>query len=355
MTAMLHIDVLSLFAILGVAHGLFFAVWVWVKKDNPLFNRLLSLLLLVTSIRIAKNIVVHISHIDPDFEIPYRLWRLLVNVGLDHQFAIGPLFLLYFSACLNPGFKFQKQYWLHFLPYFVLMALSPIIEWNFWRYGGLWASYLHILAYYLLSLRAYRQHLEHISIKTKSWLRGLLMVAAVLMLAYSPALFKYVGYVGGAFLYAVGVYFASTILWREPKPIEKTLEKYKNSTLSEGQALQLKRKLELWMQEQKPFLDTDLTLNILATQLSISPNHLSQLINAHFNVNFSEYINSYRLEEAKMRLQMPENAHFKIASIAYDSGFNSLASFNTLFKKHTGLTPSSYRMQMSTKTSVSKS
>ncbi|MFN7115216.1 MAG: helix-turn-helix domain-containing protein [Saprospiraceae bacterium] len=352
---MLQVDTLTIFAIIGVAHGLFFAGWVWTKRDKPLFNKALALLLLATSIRIAKNIVVHIREIDPDFALPYRLWRMLVNVGLTHQFAIGPLFLLYFTSCLLPDFKIQQKHWVHFIPYILLMILAPLIEWDFWKYGGLWASYIHILIYYLLTIRKFHHNSYEMDRSNRKWLRGLLLLAGVLMLVYSPALFKYVGYVGGALLYAVGVYFASTILWREPKPLEKPVEKYKNSTLTSEQALQMKARLEQWMQQQKPFLDADLTLNRLANQLNIAPNHLSQLINEQFNINFSEYINSHRLEEVKTQLQNPANTHLKIASIAYDSGFNSLATFNTLFKKQVGLTPSAYRLQFLPKTTLSKS
>lgn len=96
------------------------------------------------------------------------------------------------------------------------------------------------------------------------------------------------------------------------------------------------------MDEKKPYLEPKLTLNMLATQLDVSSNHLSQTINQHQNQNFYDFINQYRVEEFKQRAKDPKNQHFNILALALDSGFNSKSAFNLIFKKHTGITPSQF-------------
>jgi AraC-like DNA-binding protein len=72
---------------------------------------------------------------------------------------------------------------------------------------------------------------------------------------------------------------------------------------------------------------------------------LSQTINEQLRQSFSEFLNSYRIEEAKRRLRDPAFKHLSILGIAEDVGFNSKSSFNAVFKKHTNLTPSEFRNQ----------
>ncbi len=76
--------------------------------------------------------------------------------------------------------------------------------------------------------------------------------------------------------------------------------------------------------------------------MNISVNHLSQVINEQLGMTFFDYVNSYRVEEVKARLSSPDVKNFTLLGIAYDSGFNSKSSFNSIFKKFTGLTPSQF-------------
>ena len=97
------------------------------------------------------------------------------------------------------------------------------------------------------------------------------------------------------------------------------------------------------METEKPYLTPALTLEKLAGQLRIQPRLLSNIINRHFDCNFFEFINSYRVEEAKRMLADNNHADKTMLDIMLDVGFNSKATFNTLFKKKVGMTPSEYR------------
>ena len=102
------------------------------------------------------------------------------------------------------------------------------------------------------------------------------------------------------------------------------------------------------MEREKPYLDANLTLQELAGRVSISLNHLSQLLNERLNQTFFDFVNSYRVQEAKRELCNPAKAHLTILAIAYDVGFNSKSSFNSAFKKHTGITPSEFKRRLKT-------
>ena len=82
--------------------------------------------------------------------------------------------------------------------------------------------------------------------------------------------------------------------------------------------------------------------------MNIAPRSLSNIINRHFKRNFFEFINEYRIEEAKSLLSNPDNTSKSIIDIMDASGFNSKATFNTFFKKLVGETPSQYRMKHKT-------
>jgi len=347
---MLKVDVPTLFAILGTAHGLFFSIVLWLKSKNSFSNKVLALRLIATSIRVAKNIVVHTSLIDPNLHYPIPFWRTAVNFGLIHQFVIGPLFYLYFLSRANNRFQFKSTFYLHFIPYFLLLPTSTFLPWEFWDSIGLWLSYISILVYYLLAFYTYHHAFSQQKIKGKNgdertlrWLKMLIIVVGLLLLVYSPALFKYVGYIGGCVLYAIGVYVISTIILRENKGSKYLQKKYRSSSLKEDQLDRLQNALEQLMQKEKLYLDPQLTLSKLAAQLNISSNHLSQLINTLYHKSYSDYINDLRVAEVKALLRSKESQNKTINSLAYDSGFNSISSFYTVFKKQTGMTPSEFR------------
>jgi len=128
-----------------------------------------------------------------------------------------------------------------------------------------------------------------------------------------------------------------------PRIVEpKTSGEYKRSGLKDQDAERYHKQLIRLMETEKPYLEPKLTLSSLADELEISVNHLSQVINQYEEKNFFDFVNSYRVEEYKERATDPAYQNFSILAIALDSGFNSKSSFNQVFKKFTGKTPSQY-------------
>lgn len=101
--------------------------------------------------------------------------------------------------------------------------------------------------------------------------------------------------------------------------------------------------IQSYIVENKSYLDDDFALPALANKLNIPANKLSAVINDNYGMNFSQFINNYRVEEAKKRLVDPACRILTFEAIAASCGFGSKASFNRSFKEYTGLTPKEYQ------------
>jgi AraC-like DNA-binding protein len=100
------------------------------------------------------------------------------------------------------------------------------------------------------------------------------------------------------------------------------------------------------MNLHRPYINPDLSLRDLADLLGVYPHYVTQILNTLFNQNFYDFVNTYRIDEAKKLLTDSYKSNkVPILTIAYNCGFNSKSSFNRIFKQKTGLTPSEYRKQ----------
>lgn len=122
-----------------------------------------------------------------------------------------------------------------------------------------------------------------------------------------------------------------------PCPVKKETQ-----VLSSIDADDLKERIFLKLNHEQVYLTEELTIAAFAHELGIEPHQLSRFINVHLNTTYTDLINSYRVHEAKALLV--NNSEDSILDIAFSSGFNSKASFNRIFKKMAGMTPSEYRL-----------
>lgn len=101
-----------------------------------------------------------------------------------------------------------------------------------------------------------------------------------------------------------------------------------------------REKLLLLMTNERPWLEPELTLTELAQRLRTHPALLSKVINAGCGQNFNDFVNTYRVHEARRKLADPRLAHYSLVGVALESGFNSKSTFNRVFKKLLGQAPS---------------
>jgi len=123
--------------------------------------------------------------------------------------------------------------------------------------------------------------------------------------------------------------------------------KYAKSALAPDKAIELEKKILAEMETGKPFLNPELSLFDLAEKLGSSSHAISQVLNDRMKMTFYDFINLHRIEESKSLFRNPATAGDKVVAIAMDAGFNSLSTFNAVFRKFTGMTPSEFRKNAS--------
>lgn len=315
--------------------------------------------------------------------IPY-----FIGMGSPGLFLLGPFAYFYVRACIQKGFQLKPIDALHLLP-FLINFLSHVPSFlkdkeerilqyiDFVTKGNAldesdWAlviKSLHGVIYFIISIQFILQYRKHLSNETSAidtvfhrW-----MLLFIFLLAFPvSSIFFYINaeynrifitlQLSSFFLLLLAIYGAALIkpeLFRIfphqmliPESAEVKKQKYENSKLQDNQKGKYVEKLQAFVHGKKPYLEPELTLAQLSEQVNIPAHYLSQVINEKLDCNFLDFINGYRVAEAKEKLVNPKLSHYTILSIAYEAGFNAKSTFYGAFKKHTGMTPSQYRKQM---------
>jgi len=130
---------------------------------------------------------------------------------------------------------------------------------------------------------------------------------------------------------------------------ENCAPKYAKSGLNDAQMKKYTNQLTALMDNEKVYLESDLTMLRLAAMVDCSVNHLSQAVNSGFGMSFFDFLNSYRIEDAKDILGQKNSASTAVLDVSFAVGFNSNSAFYAAFKKSTGQTPAQYRRTYSKK------
>lgn len=129
----------------------------------------------------------------------------------------------------------------------------------------------------------------------------------------------------------------------ESPEIDQQQPRYERSGLDRREAVRLKTSLLGLMGREHPYRDPDLTLRDLADRLDTTPHRLSEVLNGELSQTFYDFVNGYRVEDVRRRLDASRSERVNVLTLAMDAGFASKSTFNQVFKKLTGQTPSSYR------------
>ncbi|MGB3345086.1 MAG: helix-turn-helix domain-containing protein [Aequorivita sp.] len=125
------------------------------------------------------------------------------------------------------------------------------------------------------------------------------------------------------------------------------INKYKNSNLNPALIAKYKSDIIRSMEQDKLYLNAKLSIHDVSEKLNIPRQYISEVLNEYMDISFQDFINQYRVEEFIKRLKNDQNDHFTLLAIANDVGFNSKSSFNAIFKKHKGLTPTEFKKTLS--------
>ncbi|WP_431342079.1 helix-turn-helix domain-containing protein [Chryseobacterium sp. JK1] len=269
-----------------------------------------------------------------------------------------PLYYLYVNAACYYNFTLRKKHLLHCLPFAIFLiwlgtqGLSERAGWIFEIVSTL-QYYFYIIAV-LLTLRTFRKlYQENYSSNhhmTYQWLMqttilfviGNVFVLIRGLLKSNETISLYLYAFTSVFVLFVISWFVLHALYRPNllAGINKDLISVPPVTISKEEPEALKDLLE-FMTIEKPYLDDKLTLQKLSEQMKMSEKQLSILINQHTGKHFFDFINEFRINQAKALLK--DQPQLTVLEVLYEVGFNSKSSFYTAFKKETGATPTDYR------------
>lgn len=133
---------------------------------------------------------------------------------------------------------------------------------------------------------------------------------------------------------------------KESKKTKKEISKEIKQRFTEEEAKALSERLIAHMNEERPYLNQELTLSELSAQVNLAKHELTELLNLNMGKNFFTFVNEFRLKAVVRRLANPDYDHLTIMAIANDCGFNSKSTFNSLFKQEFGHTPSEYKKML---------
>ena len=304
----------------------------------------------------------------------YGVFDLFRYVQLELLFGIGPALYFYTKSITDPEFKFSRKDFLHFVP--VLLEFI-FYRTPFYRLGAdgmyqtpphpytkiylteQWLGILSISIYTILSLRMlYRhqrwlkQHYSNLEKRSLDWLKIPVIVYSSFWIGWSLLTeidrFVFNRDLKEAYFLPTFAGLAVVTYWIGFKGY---LRSYKassgNSEKSHKPAgvnidHELAERITALMVSQKPYLDPELDLSGLSKLLDENPRQVSHTINRSFSKNFYEYVNHYRIEAFKKRMQDAGREKLTLLGHALECGFNSKSTFNDAFRKSTGKTPSGY-------------
>lgn len=306
------------------------------------------------------------------------------------EIFLGPLILLYIKSLFEDNKKLVKKNWYHFvLPFLYIIAVSIpflvsiMIEEYVFDYLrvlnenseiAVLILMLWLVGYIIWSLRLFHKYkkamlsnFSTIELNDFNWVKQMLigtLIVSIVDIVFSLyeilfselnwdsqyvtgvsviILIAYLGYYG---INQTSVLLPGFLIKQEPEG-NGTREKPNHlSGYAEEEVRQLQSELEKILLMEKPYLDEDLTLGKLAAMLPTTDKKLSTLLNQIMGTNFYDYINKYRVAAVKEKLNSKEFENLTLLGIAYESGFKSKTSFNRIFKKETGLSPSEYKKKL---------
>lgn len=348
---------------IGFSQGLFAAILMLTKKEQSVADKLLTAWLSLLAIEFMTCALDN---------------RIFGVPMLSSSFLLfNPAFYLYVKSLVTSSFKLHRLQLLHLIPFiffkvFAYVLKEPYVMTGFTEADSTlwfrilfslasvvsWLAYNYATAVYILRHR--RKLVDEFSNIENNKRLGWLLFIVVFYNLYCILL------VGSALLSILmdisfplsPVYNYSTLLllvyifsfyglkqqiiyWEYPI-IENQEEKYSKSQLSAAKKVQIKNLIMDYFDNEKPYLNPELSMKILSEKLNIPKYQLTEVLNMEIGKNFFLFVNEYRTEAVK-RLLLEANNPYSIEAIGYECGFNSKSSFFTVFKKLTGQTPMQFK------------
>lgn len=348
------------------------------KTERPLSNRLLAAYLFVSIFDASSHFL---------SLLVYSRSPIAGMLMSETVYFLIPLFYLFIKASVFNDFKLTPKALLHGLPYLAINALlipgffipllkNPEANWV----ELIYETNLHRVIYISIHLQQYVYYffifrllwkykkllLENFSSPKLDNPRWLTQITLLFLINEVLAMLKNIIRFNSSYeLYMIAQNTVSALalllmVWlifkalRNPgifagvhtaTPLVQDMVNAEEKVTAENN--ELIARLKSYMEQNEPYLDSSLSMHDLAKQLDVPVRELSVSINHTLNKHFFDFVNEYRIEKAKEIIRNSTDEKQTILEVLYEVGFNSKSSFNTAFKKHTGLTPTEFKKKAS--------
>ncbi|OUR97658.1 hypothetical protein A9Q86_15710 [Flavobacteriales bacterium 33_180_T64] len=314
--------------------------------------------------------------------------ELIWGLGNGLILLEGPLFCFYIYSLTKNSYLSKKICFINILPFlvygifyfyyfhnvfpntntqiyngFIYINDQLSIVWLIFALAFVLTGPIYLLWFYRM-LKSYdanlKQQVSNYEKMNRKWVRALFMIyitsLSIILLSYfasimSPTIPTAVFQLSYRVIYVIGILLIAFIALKDTtifsniifeEGSSKNGKRYENSKINSNKRELLNTKLIDYMSAEEPYLEPRLTLKQLSIELEMSAHILSQIINEEHSQNFYDFVNSYRVKHLKELLDDKQYKTKTLLAIALESGFNSKATFNSVFKKLTNQTPSEY-------------
>ena len=364
---------ITLFSVLFIA--------VLVKKDKRNTDRYL-----------IASILCIISYLIGDIWVHYSLTRLSFAFHAISSYAVFPPFFFYAMLLISKQHTIRKSWWwfmVYHFAYFIFIILDVFVLHDYsqqdvsllyhgpsprWRpylffYKGLQIYTIVIMGWFLTRLNRYQKlikdYYSNVEAVRLDWLKNF---SWIYIFAYSTAFvahlaynFRWVSNVKVAYLITT-ISLILGLFWMfynglrqhvlanfsEADTTRGNSKKYATSSLTNESANKLYKRITVLFEAEKIFHNPELKVQDIAEKLDATNHNISQVLNEIAGKSFYDFVNDYRLQYFKEQLADPENKRFTILALGMESGFNSKASINRVFKQQLGVTPREYQQKIIT-------
>ena len=385
-------NVFEVILIMGVAWAISGLSKIIVKREKTLIALTEIFVIIIFLFTILDNLL------RPSF-IDMRLLQFIYPFTRLSYFLVGPTLYWYLMSLVNKDFKFTKKSLLHLIPFIIWFiyvsidpsSLNPKVLYNavrensndiitpLFNFSFLWDISLNFSrviysVYMVILIRRYKEVIrdEYSTIDSKnnlSWFTTLIIIYTLFFitnsgfhLVFAEENVFYQNF--SAFIRSVPavlfVFFFTLYSEIQPKLVKvgqkiiqstyteaEKVEKYKKSGLSDVECKAIYKEICEKIENEKYYLDSELTLNSLAEKVGISRHKISESINTVAEVRFFKFINTYRLKEFVSSIKTNKYPNFTLLAISLECGFKSSSSFYSIVKEEYGVTPKVLVAQLS--------
>ncbi len=334
---------------IGAAQALILAIALWKKEVNSLSNRILAIWLLFLCFDLTVK-AISLNSTNYGFTLSYRLVQFF-------PFLYGSFFYIYVRTLISKqalNFKDLK----HFAAFIVFVSINIPTLSGFFELRPIGLEYFEVTLYIssisyvtagLVLIFKYRENLSLQQVDIKEVDLQWLMVMGysqmvIWLIAVSQWLIPIQGYNHWTIYIAVSIWIIITGYLSHSQPNIPPISSIKTpkSKISEDRFEEVKEKINTLINDEKIHLQPNLSIGKLAISSGYPEYLISLYINRSHGINFHDFINKLRINDAKIQLTQTDKEQ-TILDIAYACGYNSKSTFNAAFKKHTNQTPSQFR------------